>query len=483
MLGIYGKRPLVTHLTIIIVFATMLRTILTAPVEMGGDALKKWAFSKELANGVPAADLLANHHTARWGINLPATALAKLVGPEWFTYYLVPGIFFGLLLIAAAYFITKWSKQPLFVFMVFVLVLFGEPMYFRSTSQLQPFVFSATYMLCHAIFLGKITESATQRNHFFAALFIFLAYGAKETAMNYIPATAIFIFASLGWRQGMKSLALIGSYGIALLVVETAYFSVMYGEIVTRLHLVGQHFEMLEDNIKEDLGEMSLSLLFRRWTNLPVLTTVLLASGLVSSAWIFVKSIKEKRATPDALPSLFFVSFAVVSTLAVKSFDPLVPLEPPKAKYLAELVPWASLAVALFMGYAVDGVNARLARRIAMGAIIGVAATASLVSVAMPGKHDDRWAAWMWHADDTYKLLRDIVEAGVPIRVVRPGLFADVLGVELVPLEGTVANNIFVAPAFRTAYRHRELPLSCASLSMRFEFTFSQCPAKATESQ
>ena len=145
------SNPLLAY-GVIIAIAVFLRTLFTTYVELGGDALEHWYLAKRMSEHFDVSLFAENHHTMRWATNVGPILYATIFGSSVQVYYSVPILFFGLLLAAAAFFIRLFDKN-LFPLVLFIVVFFAEPMFFRATSHLLTFVFAAFFMMVAAIFL------------------------------------------------------------------------------------------------------------------------------------------------------------------------------------------------------------------------------------------------------------------------------------------------------------------------------------------
>jgi hypothetical protein len=398
---------------LLIALAVSTRTLYTVPVELDGDEIQKWRFVGQLRAGIPVADLLVDHHTARWGVNLPTLAFTWLTGFNWFTYYLVVICFFALLLAGAAVVIGKHSSSAKWSFVVFAALLFVDPMYMRSTSQLQPFVFVSAFVLLHMIFVIRAVGRPNQINFLLSALFIFLAYGAKETAIFFVPGTCVFVIAVLGWRKGVEALAYIGAYGLLLIAVETATFTIIKGEFTTRFSLLSHHFA--EEN-KWTLKHFYE--LFQLWIGNPWYSTGLFIGAGVGSIYLFWRYFIDRVNAVPIFAALLFISFSILQTFVLKSIDPLVPASPPEGKYLADLTPFACMVIAFVLDDVLSRVAPRWRKGLALLLAAGVAGVCLLsLSVTEPwrGRYPIA-AAWMWRANDTYALVADMLRAGIPLK-------------------------------------------------------------------
>ncbi len=469
----------VIFFSILIVFAVTLRTVFTIPVEVGGDTIKKWLFVKDLIEGVPIDKILADHHTARWGVNLPSSLIAALLGTSWFVYYLIPVLFFALLLVASIFiFVKAYPKDRngiLFAYCLFVLLLYGDPTYVRSTGQLMPFIFVAVYILLHIVFVWRSVRSRSQFDILLAAFFMFLAYGAKETSLFYAPGSAVYVFIALGWRRGLPVVGGMALYGLLLIGLETLLLSAIFGEPTTRMSLLMIHLGNLDEVLGETFGEVGFWTLFVGWVTLPLYTTILFVGALASTVFLLVKAMRGDRAAIEIIPGLLFLSYGLIHTFALKSIDPLVPFVPPKSKYFADLVPWAAMSVAFAARDIVGRAPAGRRQPLAAGLIV-LSFIACAVSLSTPRQWRNAYpasGAWMWHSDQTYAFVSRAVKIGVPIKGLPSAerMLEKLIGVELV----YKGNGVFVA-ANRSQAKIEVKATQCIRVDRRFEFV--KCDSK-----
>ncbi|WP_421724052.1 hypothetical protein [Bauldia sp.] len=409
------ERPsLLLQYVLLIAVAVLLRTIFTAPVETGGDAVRKWNLVGRLLDGEAFSALLQNHQTARWAINLPALGFAELFGWNLTTYFAIGIVLFAVFLCLSAFYLRK-SGYGFIYFAFFVIVLFADPMFFRSTGQLQPFIFVAVFMLAHAYFVERGVQSQSQVSYASAALFIFLAYGAKETAVFFVPASCAYVLIAMGFRRGVNTLLWIGLYGVLLVLIEYAVINILAGRWVPlgRLDLLDRHW----GNMQRHADGFAFGELFNSWRQLPFYTAVLFVAASASTAYVACRSWMARTMNPLMLPIFFFLSFAFFQTFAIRSLDPLVTFSPPQAKYLADLVPWACFAIVAAAALLISDISDRQMARRVWQALIGSALAICVAALLFPNQYwgHPKARAWIWHGDDTMAFVRDLVDSGVPI--------------------------------------------------------------------
>ena len=211
---------------VLLVFAVFLiRSLFTNMPEIA-DAVKKWDIAVGIASTHDLGLLLArDHHSARWGIVLPVALLVKVLGANLTAYYSIClaqyAIIFGILYTFARRDIAPGLLLPLAV------LLFFEPMFFRATTQIQPFIFGVFYIVVALFLLQKHLETRGMLPLLFAALFCFFAYGAKETYLFFVVGVGILVL----WRGSLLSTAIFCATLLGLLLIETIVFNTLSGDL------------------------------------------------------------------------------------------------------------------------------------------------------------------------------------------------------------------------------------------------------------
>jgi hypothetical protein len=402
---------------VIIAIAVFLRTLFTTYVELGGDALQHWYFAKLMSEHFNVSLFADNHHTMRWATNAWPILYATIFGWSLQVYYVVPILFFGLLLVASAFFVRLIDKS-LFPFVLFIVLFFAEPMFFRATSHLLTFVFAAFFMMVAAIFLVRSVRNGGQGTYALVALFFFLAYGAHENSLVFLPGACVFLLWNLGLRQGLLVIVNIGVYGLVLMIAETIAFDLISPEPVTlgRFELLGRAFTKIGDKATEELNVTSILDLMRSWRELPLYTSVIVISGLIGGIYLAARERIGRQPPGVSLPCFLMVSFFVFHTFMLQSIDPIVPLAPAKEKYFANTAIWAALSTALAANSLIENwrgpIRTDWLRALTLGAalLIGIA---SLFHVQYRGLPTP--GALFWHARESYDPIARAIKGGMPL--------------------------------------------------------------------
>jgi len=133
-----------------VVIMFLLRGIWTIPIEVAGDAVRKFYAAAEIARSGDWAILLQNHHTMRWSVIVPQVFITWIVGARYEAYYILPLLTFALSFVIILYALKdhlNTSQKILLGVLIFV-----DPMSFRNSSQLMTagpsifFAISACYV-------------------------------------------------------------------------------------------------------------------------------------------------------------------------------------------------------------------------------------------------------------------------------------------------------------------------------------------------
>lgn len=176
--------------TLVAFLSVVIRFFTIQGIEGGGDAVYKWGVIRQIVTShyFPTE---SPHHTLRWGINLPVYLVQIVFGDSPANYYIWPvisssitAIFCFLLvermtnwrwgLLSAISFITSWHA-------------------FRSGSQFLPMGPAVMFMVAALFFLFVYMQKGTSKNLVASAIMYFCSYGAKITAIYYLPAFLILI--------------------------------------------------------------------------------------------------------------------------------------------------------------------------------------------------------------------------------------------------------------------------------------------------
>ena len=292
----YTRTLILLVASVVIMF--LLRGIWTIPIEVAGDAVRKFYAAAEIARSGDWAILLQNHHTMRWSVIVPQVFITWIVGARYEAYYILPLLTFALSFVIILYALKdhlNTSQKILLGVLIFV-----DPMSFRNSSQLMTagpgifFAISACYVLATYSKRSRIAVVIA------AALF-FCAYGAQATNISF--AAGGFLWLALIQRSWKSSSIFAGTL-LCLLLIECLFFNYLSGWNLTfgRIEalLLGPH---LEDAVgafgapgEPYKGRYTVPFLhlFTRWFQLPLLDIALSATFFISGL-VFIKFEKEPR--------------------------------------------------------------------------------------------------------------------------------------------------------------------------------------------
>lgn len=335
----------------IVVAVFLLRSLYTVEPEMH-DARKKWLVATELAENNDLSVLVSwDHHSSRWGVIFPAALAIKLNGQNLISYQaLVLGLFalvFATLMMSIR---QDIRTSLLFSFGVF---LFYEPMFFRASTQMQPFVFGTFYILMSLLFLCRYLKTASMMVLGLSALFAFFAYGAKELYLFYVPGLMLILL----WKSGFRACVYYSLWLLGFLLVETLVFNYLNDDLVFgRVEFLasGKHVAKMTGDIafassSKDLAAYYFSLplpqrlvefLFGKWLRMPLFDQVLV---VVTSVYMLYLVFKRKlgELSNFSIGIIFLtISYSIFVSVVPLSIKPLIPLQPLWEKYLTPVVPF-----------------------------------------------------------------------------------------------------------------------------------------------
>lgn len=168
-------------------------------VETGGDAIDKWKDVKNYYSLGAIPEI--NHHSLRWGVNLPMLGLMYIFNTSSPVIYHIMMAIIGASSMVVMYSIlnSKKNKNHDISYASFFLVLAFAmtPANERAFSQFLPSGFLVLYMLLALLFVKKAyaASSNNDRKYFLmAGLMCFFAYGSKLTAIWFLIPISLYLF-------------------------------------------------------------------------------------------------------------------------------------------------------------------------------------------------------------------------------------------------------------------------------------------------
>lgn len=299
------------------IFALFFRLATLMMIHTGVDERDYWFSAKAIALGLPYPEL--SHRTVRFAVILPVAGAQLVLGESPNVYYVLP-VLNSMLQAALAYLIGSKARGRLAgLFASLGLILF--PYMIRSASQVRPEVFSLTYVLAALwCFLAYLDDGKRRRLGLAgSALFFFAAYESKITNLFFLPGLLAVMLAR---KKPFRDIALFGGILLGLFLVETGLYAAFteyrFGQlqVIERNHLEGN----------SALVAMGFLDLFKRYAE-PYLQAYWQATFLLFAAAAVYYAAKKSEAPQRAL-AVAAISFFVFVTFAVKSLDPVVPMEP-----------------------------------------------------------------------------------------------------------------------------------------------------------
>lgn len=328
--------------------------------ENGDIELKWWAVKAWADFQFP--DFPANHHNMRWAITIPAAVFVRLFGDSPLSYLLLNHIVFALTT-GGLYALMRQLTTPLAAALVLAVWLIN-PVAYSLPSNLMPEIYSMIYPVAALLLIRNAEANGSRTSYVAAVVMMFLAYGAKETNIFFMPGWGLYEMLRRRWDNVAL---MVGAFG-ACLLVET--FAVNL--VLSDSHLL---FGRAEAILKAGhLNEMStewpyrFSDLLTRWgfiaeTNLDRLewfSKAIYLAFFAVTAWKGWEWARARTLLPPPSPigpgdapggravSIAWamgVSFAFFTTFFILSLDPLVLGQPLNDRYLWPLLVPASVVM------------------------------------------------------------------------------------------------------------------------------------------
>ena len=361
----------------LVLFTFLARSIYTTLPEMH-DSKKKWRVASMIVeSGDPTLLLSSDHHSSRWGVMIPTIMALKINGKNLISYYSLTLLFYAVLFSILVLY-GRNDLEPGLV-LPFAVLLFYEPMFFRASSQIQPFVFGVLYLSLALWAISRYISSKWFGYLVLSSFFAFCAYGTKETYLFFFPG----LFLLLLIRTDLKVCIQYGFLLLLFLAVETLVFNYLSGQLVLgrieyltsgkhlskmtqETQLLYQEFDLKQWNLSP-LSDKVSELLLRRWKLLPGSSLVLVIVSWGFFIYIAVKGKLHEIGSFSLGIILMLVSYSVFISIVPSSIDPLTPLQPLKEKYLTPIMPYAVFVFALSISYGISLVRAGTRKSIVRG--------------------------------------------------------------------------------------------------------------------
>lgn len=328
-----------TRYELSLVAFTLVVRIVTSGMQTGPDPNQKWGFVRQmLAGGFPSAAEF-NHHHARWGVHVALLIVQTLFGSHAACIAIAP-ISFAIIQSLLLYHIGKRLNGPVagILAAVFTNLL---PSSGSMLSTVQTLAFERVYLLLTFYALMRSADVRHSRWLALSCFSAFFAYLAKETTVFALPGIAYYAWIS---RQRFRDAVILAGSFVALFLTETLIYRIVFGFSQGRATIIRRHHM----GVPKLSVPMKFWQLFERYTRLEPVLDFLFYAALVASLCVpFWYRYKRREPVPSLLKGTLAATWAFyfLTTFALKSIDPLLPAQPPLARYLLPGVPFLALVV------------------------------------------------------------------------------------------------------------------------------------------
>lgn len=367
-----------------------------------GDIEAKWWAAKAWADG-QFPQFQANHHNLRWAITLPASLWIMAFGGGALSYLLLNHLVFAAAT-AALYAVIRALTTRLIALIAFAVWMIN-PLTQSLPSNLMPEIYSIAYVTLAILLLLRAYASGSRWTYAAAIAVMFLAYGAKETNIFFMPGLGLYEL----WRRRWINVAIIcGVFG-AMLVAETVAINV----ILSESHLMFGRYEATVQG--GHLDEMGTAWVYQpiqlltRWlwdaeTNLDRLeyyNKLIYWAFFILSFWAAWRWLRARTwlppasaIGPNAAPGGEAISaswamglaYAFCTAFFILDLDPLTLGQPLNDRYIWPLLPPAMIVLSVALKAAVDHAKAgsvlSRAQKLAEPLSLGRAGLVSLALIA-----------------------------------------------------------------------------------------------------
>ncbi len=346
------------------------RALWLEPVEIGGDALKVWEFARQIATGGSLPHQF-NHHTARFGLVLPAI-LSQLVWGSSATVYFAAPLAASVALHGAVYAVTR-KISGIFGGALAVVLLLVFPDMVRTSSQILPELFGPTYTCLALLTALYYAEAKTRRaQHGWrgaTGVLLFLAYGARISFLYYAPGVAFLVWnasfhhapsSGSGWlservaklreharwgklvrqceRMRLGDVTLVTLLVVLPMGLETLFYLVWTKQssqigVINQTH-VGSA-KIAYHNARD---------FFRLYTEAGLLWQSALVLGLFSALGLFATA-RDRRAH---FVTLTLLVYFFLNTFVLRKLNPPIPWMRPLPRYLLAAAPFIAIVIGAF---------------------------------------------------------------------------------------------------------------------------------------
>ena len=328
----------------LVAFTLIFRLLTLQMINVGPDEIDYWHYAKILFSKIPYGVL--DHRNIRWGIILPTFLIQRIFGTHPIVYIVGP----VLLSCLQSYFTYDLGKR-LFnrgagILAVLMLTIF--PYMIRTGSQIRPGIFSLTYLLAAFWVIARNAdafriEKGWQGSVIAAAALVFCAYETKITNLYFLPFFAMTIYTVAGKR--LKPLVMFLVLLAAAYLTEHLLYFFGTGAPFGRLSIITSTH--LGSSYAEDLERYTFLGLFDRFNNtdFPLVWKLVFLLYILSAVFLAFRWKGNDKRLWNRLVIVLVISFTLLLTFAVKSIQPVIPMEAFQNRYFTPLLPWMFLMI------------------------------------------------------------------------------------------------------------------------------------------
>lgn len=347
----------------VLLFLVLLLRVLTAQmVTTGGlDDLDTWITAKNILYG-NSFELF--HRSIRFGAIIPVMLTQLVFGTSAWVYYVAPAIV-SLLTATFMYFLGLSIKGRTFAFFsTLLLMVFPELLVDGSNPRISGF--SVLYVVLSLYFLMQFLKQKPSANQKFfqhykyliaLSFSMFLIYFTKVTELYFLPGFLLAIW----WKEKkLKHVIVFAGFLFGLYCLETLFYALFTNYPLGQLQIIlGSHMQ------SETLIPLaSFWHLFKRYTTgMEFYWTLSLLIYFSTSLFILIKKWQDLKIRSVIIISYFFMFFM---TFAVKSLNPVIPINTFRTRYLSVMVPFIMFLLVYFIHEGLSWYSQKKNKKIAL---------------------------------------------------------------------------------------------------------------------
>ncbi|MFW5807553.1 MAG: ArnT family glycosyltransferase [Spirochaetota bacterium] len=364
-----------------------------------GDPVDYWRAARRFFCG--NGNIILHHRHVRFGIIVPVFFMQRIFSDHFLVYYAT-----SLLVLMSEIWLVFLISRKLFDshvawFSSIIFLLF--PMHYvhgyAYSTNLYPAPFSALYILASLYLICSYLDSRKTVLIIVSALLAFIAYETKVTNVYFYPA-----FAFILWKN-KRDLVLFFGVLFLLFAVET----VLYASFTD--YTLGRAGLLMNTHLSQEkhVGIGSFLSLLNRFVDLKFPYLFILVPFLFSCA-LYIHAARARNTT---IIFSFSVSFLVCLTFAVKSIDPVIPVERFNDRVFNTVLPFLVIFTVKTVRDALASmkivVTDRIFRKIVIISQIALLVF-SAVFAAVENRSHTLFRSFRYHA-----LLNDALKSGTPV--------------------------------------------------------------------